>query len=177
MSALKNLRHEQFAQFLVNGDSTQRAYELAYGPSKGADASGRRLLRNALICERLRELQAIKGAKHAEVTGKAIENAGIDKEWVMRNLREVAERCMQAVPVLDMQGKQLMIETPAGEVAAAYTFNSKSAVAALIPLGKELGMFVDRKEIRHGKLEDLNDEQLNQLITEMAKEAGVQVTH
>lgn len=173
MPALKNARQEAFCRFYTNGETPPRAYALAGFSEKTASEGSSRLLKNPDVSRRVEELLAEKEKAHAQVVQKAMENAGVDKEWVMKNLKEVAERSMQHAPVIDREGKQVIIETPDGEIAGAFTFDAKAAVAALVPLGKELGMFVDRKEIRHGKLEDMPDEALDDLIRELAKEAGI----
>ncbi len=58
----------------------------------------------------------------------------------------VAGRCMQTEPVLDRKGQQVVVETPDGGTALAYEFNSAGANRALELLGKEVGMFIERKE-------------------------------
>ena len=58
-------------------------------------------------------------------------------------------------------------------MAPAYYFDSRGAVAALVPLGKELGMFVDRKEVLHGKLEDMSEHQLDAIINQLSTELGI----
>ena len=64
--------------------------------------------------------------------------------WVLNNLRDVAERCMQSVPVLDRKGEQVYVKTPAGELAAAYTFEASSANRALELIGKHFGAFPEK---------------------------------
>lgn len=173
MPVLKNPRYEHFCQLYTNGEKAPKAYVLAGFSPNGADRACNRLLKNVEVSERVAELMAEKERLNAQATQKAMENAGIDKEWVMRNLKSVAERCMQVEPVVNMKGEQVVVETPEGTLAAAFTFNAKGAIGALVPLGKEIGMFVERKEVRHGKLEDMPDEALDDLISELAKEAGI----
>lgn len=177
MPVLKNPRYEHFCQLYTNGEKAPKAYVLAGFSPNGADRCCNRLLKKDEVSARVSELMAEREKVNAQCTQKAMENAGVDKEWVMKNLKEVAERSMQHVPVRDREGAQVMVETPDGDVAAAFTFDAKAAVAALVPLGKELGMFVDRKEIRHGKLEDLTEDQLDQVISELSKEVGIGALH
>jgi hypothetical protein len=56
---------------------------------------------------------------------------------VISRLKENADRAMQAARVIDKEGKET------GE----YTWQPSAANRALELIGKELGMFVDRKEI------------------------------
>lgn len=58
MPALKKLKHEQFVQAIVAGQTAGQAYVAAYGSAKGADQSASRLLKNAQISARIAELEA-----------------------------------------------------------------------------------------------------------------------
>jgi hypothetical protein len=60
----------------------------------------------------------------------------VTKAWVMARLKEIVERAMQAVQVLDHDGN------PTGE----YSYQGNVASKALELLGKEIGMFVGRRE-------------------------------
>jgi phage terminase small subunit len=62
------------------------------------------------------------------------EKVGIDAEWVLKNLVEVANRCMQGVPVLDKEGN------PTGE----WKFEPNAANRSLELLGKHIGMFAEK---------------------------------
>jgi len=67
--------------------------------------------------------------------------------YVLRNLKEIVERCMQHKPVTDANGDPVFVETPTGKIAAAYTFRPDAAVSALKLLGTELGMFIQRHAV------------------------------
>ena len=68
---------------------------------------------------------------------------------------ENVERAMEAIPVLDAAGN------PTGK----YVYNGNVANRALELLGKEQGMFVDRKEIgKPGAFDALDDEELQRAI-------------
>jgi phage terminase small subunit len=70
MPTLKNSRHELFAQEIAKGRSQREAYQAAgyVTKSDGAtDASASRLLSNAKVASRIRELQT-EAAKSIEVT-------------------------------------------------------------------------------------------------------------
>jgi len=70
--------------------------------------------------------------------------AKVDAEWVLKNLKSVAERCMTAEPVMiKVDGE--MIET--GE----YRFDSSGANKSLELIGKTMKMFTDKIEL-DGKL-------------------------
>src|SRR4029453_17523661 len=121
MPILPNHKHELFAQGLAKGLSADAAYQAAgYKRDRGNAA---RLTANDSIQKRV-----------AEIQGKAAEKAEVDKAWVMARLKEIVERAMQAVQVLDHDGN------PTGE----YTYQGNVANRALELLGKELGMFAQR---------------------------------
>lgn len=78
--------------------------------------------------ERTRQKMTEQQAKEAANAAQAL---GIDAHYVLKNLKETAERCMQAVPVLDEEGEE----------TGVYRFDSKGAIAALKAMGVEIGMF------------------------------------
>jgi hypothetical protein len=121
MAVLNNPRHERFAEALASGKSASQAY---------AEAGYKKDRRNA---SRLTSNDDIR-ARVAELQSRAAERAVIDKQWVLDGLKELADRCMQRVAVLDR-----------GRVVE-YRFDAVGAVRALHLLGRELGMFVDRAE-------------------------------
>lgn len=59
--------------------------------------------------------------------------AGVSRAWVISKLKEVAERCMQAQPVLDKMGNK----------TGLYVFDSSGANRSLELLGKHLRVFGD----------------------------------
>ena len=58
-------------------------------------------------------------------------------EWIINNLRDIVERCMEAKEVLDKEGNSL----------GYCSFNAQGAIRALELLGKHLGMFADRVKV------------------------------
>ena len=104
----------------------------------GAAQSASRLLKSqrAGIGERVAAILQEREQIDAEGTKIAIERTAIDKEWVIERLRENVERAMQARPVIDR----------AGNPTGSYVYNGAAANRALELLGKELGMFIERRE-------------------------------
>lgn len=74
----------------------------------------------------------------AERTEKVLAKAEVTREWIATRLREVAERCLVAEPVMIGRGED---RRESGE----YVFDASGANRALELLGKDLGMFVERK--------------------------------
>lgn len=142
MTTLNNARHEHFAQLVAGGKTPPVAYVLAGYSEAGAAQSANRLLKNAEVLLRVEELRKSIEEPARE---RAIEKVAVDKAWVLSELIEVVKMAKAAEPVLDNEGK------PTGE----YKQNLPAANRALELVGKELGMFVDRKEVRTGDLDDI----------------------
>jgi phage terminase small subunit len=150
MPLLKNQRHEHFAQLVAKGEKPGRAYVTAGYSKSGADQSGARLLRDAQVCSRVAELQK---AIEEPARERAIEKAAVDKAWVLSNLTKIVAMGMATEPVRDSEGNET------GELKA----NLAAANKALELVGKELGMFVDRKEVRTGPLDGMPHDELKKL--------------
>lgn len=134
MGALSNARHERFAQELAKGKSALEAYEVAgYRPNSGNAAT---LKADQSISTRVAELIEEQSEIARAATEMAAERLSIDREWVLGQLVENANRAMQAVAVKGNDG------------AATGEFRYEGSVAnrALELIGKELGMFIDRSE-------------------------------
>jgi phage terminase small subunit len=123
-------RQERFCrEYVIDLNATQAAIRAGYS-AKTADVQGPRLLGNVRVAARIAELQEVIG-----------ERVALSADWVVHNLRSVAERCMQAQRVTDGKGRSLMVNTPTGELAPAYIFNANGANKALELLGRHLGIF------------------------------------
>lgn len=151
MAPLRNARHEHFAQLMAkDAMSPPKAY-IAVGYSEaGAHQSANRLLRDAEVCSRIAQLRAVIEGPARE---RAIEKTALDKAWVLAQLVENVKMAKKAEPVRDGEGNET------GE----YRQNLPAANKALELLGKELGMFIDRKEVRTGELDSLDSDELKQL--------------
>jgi len=153
MPALPKARHELFAQNVVKGMTARDAYKAAgfkVNSDASADTASSRLLSSVEVQARIMELQA-----------RAADQTVLTKAWVIDKLIQNVERAMQAQSVLDSQGN------PTGE----YTYQGSVANRALELLGKEQGMFVDRKEVgKPGQFADLNDQELDAAIARETRE-------
>ena len=134
MPVLQNSRHERFAQEIMKGRFQCDAYRAAGYQVKDdatARANASRLLTNANIRDRIIELNT-----------KAAEKTVLSKQWVLDKLIENVNRAMQAEPVKLKGNSETEREAP-----REYVYNGSVANKALELLGKELGMFIDRKEV------------------------------
>lgn len=94
---------------------------IALGYSKTyAQSLGHKLYRNIKVIE---AIECIKATVR--------EKTGVTVEWVVNNLKEVAGRCMDSVPVLDNDGKET------GE----WQFDASGANRSLQLLGMHVGAF------------------------------------
>jgi aryl-alcohol dehydrogenase-like predicted oxidoreductase len=136
--SLRNPRYERFAYGLAEGKPAYQAY-IDAGFAKVGDAqSASRLLKNqrAGIRERVAEILREREQIDTAGTKLAIERTAINKEWVIERPRENVERATQAQPVLDR----------AGNPTGSSVYNGAAANRAQELLGKELGMFIERRE-------------------------------
>ena len=77
----------------------------------------------------------------AAAQAKAAERNEIDHDYVLTSIVTAMERCKQTEAVTDRQGNPILVETPNGDLAPAYTFNAMGVFKGAELLGKHLGMF------------------------------------
>lgn len=149
---------EVFAQMVASSRTQADAYRAAYPSSlkwetKTLYSRASELMADGKVAGRVAVLRA-------EITQRAIEEAAVDRAFVLNGLKTIARRCLQAAPVLNKKGEPVMVEVegPEGEktIVPAFTFEPAGANRAYELLGKEIGMFVDRKESgKPGEFADL----------------------
>lgn len=156
-------KQEAFAVAVAGGSTLADAYRAAYSAGKMANKTiwekASHLMADGKVAARVEALKA-------EITAKATKKLSISKQWVLEQLIENAAIAKAAEPVLDGEGN------PTGE----YKANIAAANRAIELIGKELGMFVDRKEVRTGALDDVpHDEKMSMLEAlraEIARKKG-----
>ena len=128
-------KQERFAQeYVVDLNATQAAIRAGYSEGT-AKQQGSRLLTNADILARVRELK-----------GERSEETKVTAAYVLDTLYSCAERCMQREPVFNMRGEHVTDE----EGRHVWRFDSKGVIGALGLLGKHLGLFVDKVDHTSG---------------------------
>ena len=127
MPSLPNYRQELFARGMANGMSATQAYKNAgySDKDKSAGNGGSALAQKSAIQARI-----------AEIMADQARSLMLDKNYVLGKLIENIERSM--VPTKKIVHQDGTEET--------LTYNPAAANKAIELLGKELGMFVDRKE-------------------------------
>lgn len=119
-------RRELFCQeYIKDRNATQAAIRAGYSVNS-ADVEGTRLLGNDRVSERISALSVDVAKRN-----------GITQDWVIQNLKSVAERCMQKEAVLDKAGNET------GE----YVFQANGANKSLELLGKTAGLFNDKLDV------------------------------
>lgn len=124
MDLPRNLTPKQrlfVAEYLKDLNATQAAIRAGYSP-RTANEQAARLLAKVSI-----------RAATEQAFNKRAAKVELSADYVLGNLTEITERCMQHAAVLDKEGE------PTGE----YRFDASGANRALELLGKHLGMFVE----------------------------------
>ena len=128
MAALGKARYERFCQeYVVDYNGTQAAVRAGYKEGSARQQAAR-LLSNAAILARVRELQK-----------EQVERLAVSQDYVVMQLLDTYARCREVTPVMQFDhdlGR--MVET------GFFQFDSKGALRALELLGKHLGMYNDK---------------------------------
>lgn len=151
---------EAYARCRAFGMNQAEAITFATNGKTTALSAGAQLEKTyPLVKTRINELSV-------EVSQRVIEAAALSKGWIIDRLKKVAERCMQAEPVMKMVDGELQ-ET--GE----YKFDSAGANKALELLGKELGMFSTKIDVNHNHMVTMSEAQLKAQANALAAELGL----
>lgn len=110
------------------GNATQACYDAGYSPDSDNSLSveGSRLLRNAKVLERIKQIRA-----HLGQTGL------VSTEYIVQGLVEIKERCMESRMATDKEGNPL----------GYFTANHKEAINALKVLAGINGDLVKKVEM------------------------------
>ena len=163
MAELDNPRHEEFAKLTATGHKRADAY-LAAGyhtqTRKVATKRGVALFAMLEIKARVTEIET-------ELHENSVRRAEVDREFVLRELKDVYQSCRAEKPVKNRQGHE----------TGTYQFNAAGANRALELMGKELGMFTDRImfENQDDVLEGLSGEDLRAFVRQAAADVGLRV--
>lgn len=136
-----NKKQELFClEYLKDFNATRAYKEVYWVKQKTAEVQWCKMLSNPKVSEYLKS-KAEEKLKKADVTA----------ERVIQSLVEVANRCMQKVPVMMKWGIQAIeiIKDEDGneQLAQVWKFDSAWANSALEKLGKYLKLFTDKVEL------------------------------
>lgn len=120
-------------EYLVDLNATAAYQRAGYKSSEeAARRNAARLLTKDDISQAIQTALAERSAR-TEIT----------QDYVLTNLKEIVERCMQRAPVVDRHGRQIYDD----EGNAVWAFDAKNANRALELLGKHLGLFVEKQKV------------------------------
>lgn len=138
MEGKLSARQQRFVEeYLLDPIATQAAIRAGYS-ERTAGVQGCRLLNNANVSRAIAEGQKARSEK-----------AKIDAQWVLANLVEVSQRCLQKAPVMEFSpADRCMVQAEDEEGRPVWEFDSKGANRALELIGKHLGMFIERVEVK-----------------------------
>ena len=114
-------------EYLKDLNATQAAIRAGYS-AHTAYSIGQRLLSNVEISNAINSAMSERS-----------ERAKLTADYVLQNLHEIAQRCMQKSPVM-VKGEQAIDD----EGRHLWTFDAKNALRALELIGKHMGMFSDK---------------------------------
>lgn len=123
-------------EYLIDLNATQAAIRAGYSAKTAAVIGAQNLIK-------LNIADAIAKAQE-----KRSERTEVSQDYVIKTIVETIERCSQAKQVYDKSGELVMTETPDGSLAPAYKYESSSVLRGAELLGKHLGMFVDKSEVK-----------------------------
>lgn len=119
-------------EYLIDLNATKAAVRAGYS-EKTAQQMGSENLSKPVIQEAIEKAQE-----------KRSERTEVSQDYVIKTIIETIERCSQAKQVYDKSGELVMTETPDGDLAPAYKYESSSVLKGAELLGKHLGMFTDK---------------------------------
>ncbi|KKM04243.1 hypothetical protein LCGC14_1766220 [marine sediment metagenome] len=143
-------------EYPINFNGTQAAIRAGYSKKTARQMGSENLSKPYLLHEIIQRQKQVR--KESELS----------ESWVLERLEELAERCLQHRAVFDSRGRPVYVETPEGDLAPAYTFDSTGAKGALELIGKHFAMFTDR--IRHEG--GLKITKIQRTIVDPQKKAG-----
>lgn len=149
-------------EYLIDLNATQAAIRAGYS-KKNADKIGSELLGKTRVAEAIHTAQEER-AKRTLITA----------DYVLTSLKNVAERCMEAEPVMVKEGNEWV-------ESGVYKFDSSGANKSLELLGKHLKLFTEKVEhsgeITQNVKQDMSKlsvEELKQLETILNKHTNTQ---
>ena len=163
MAELDNPRWEKFAELTATGSKRADAYLAAGYSTKTRQAATKRgvaLFAKPEVKARVTELET-------ELRENSLAKAELDREWVLRGLKDNIERAGQVKPVLNRRG----------EATGQYKYEPSAVNRGYELVGKELGMFADRLVMDNldEKLEGMSGEELRSFVRAAATEVGLRM--
>lgn len=150
-------KQSQFVDAILAGKGQSEAYKLAYDTSKMNPATIAQRAHD--LCNKHGNIKAILAALKAKKQEKSLLNRSMIEEKLWLNAERAAGNQTQKLKML-RNGEVQEVE--------AHFLDRSAANTGYIAIGKEHGMFVDRREVgTPGEFARLDDQQLNDSIMEL----------
>jgi phage terminase small subunit len=194
MSVLRNPKHERFAQEIAKGKTLEEAHRVA---GYRADRRNAQHLRQRDdISRRIEELLANRDKIDVRATERAIERTAITKQRVIEELAKIGfanmadyTRLVGSERVVDLADASLDHLAAVQEIVVEDFKDGRGENArdvrrvklklhdkkgALVDIGRELGMFINRTEQgRPGEFDGLNREEMEQHLVDELVAGGI----
>ena len=162
MPVLVMIRRELYAQARAGGKTLEAAH-LEAGYEGNASAAHKLESRYPEVKTRIAELMEQNDAARQQGMKEAAKaqafDEGLTRAEVLAGLRKVFEMAVEARPISKtVKGKAITV---------GYTVNLQAANRALELMGKEAGMFIDRKHITVDRIERMDLKQLQAAILDI----------
>ena len=194
MPLLRNPKHERFAQELANGKSGAAAYRLAGYKGDRRDAT--KLRHSPDVARRLEEILASRDRAETKAVERTIERTAITKQRVIEELAKIGfanmadyTRMVGSERVVDLADASLDHLAAVQEIVVEDFKDGRGENArdvrrvklklhdkkgALVDIGRELGMFINRTEQgRPGEFDGLNREEMEQHLVDELVAGGI----
>lgn len=185
MPKLKTARQEAFADLVASGMAPADAVTAAGYQAENTRARARQLLARPDLLARIAELreEPARGCSTKEqdsersgdlaATGSAEEDPEaalrdllrsgsgrtVDKDWIVECLVENIERSLGLKPLRDRSGRAV----------GSYSHQGSVANKALELLGRQLGLFGEKRDGKEGGLDGLSDKELDELDRDLGR--------
>ena len=158
-------KQEKFAQLIVAGENQSDAYRGAYNAER---------MKPETIAKKacgLMKQGNIRG-RVAELSKPALDELGITIEYILETILDTIERCRQARPVTDKQGKPIILTTSDGDIAAAYVFDASGVFKGADMLMKYKGLY-EADKVRNLKHEHTVAGDLMNFLFDLPRTTGL----
>lgn len=177
MPRLRSCRQEAFADLVASGMQPAEAVTAAGYRTEKPKVRAQQLLARADLLARVEELRTETPAKvldgnegredlDPQDTDNALEELlrsgngrAVDREWIIECLVENIERSLGLKPLRDRSGRNV----------GSYSHQGSVANKALELLGRQLGLFGEKRDGKGGGVDELSDEDLDELERDLER--------